>query len=150
MIDLKKATWKSLLFVFIQIVSLGLIGVTGPLFAANRLLLFIEMMGLFLGIWAVLIMKPGYFNITPDPLSWSKLVKVGPYRVIRHPMYLALLLTTLPLIIDRFNYLRLFLWVALLTNLLLKIRYEERILVLEVDGYENYLKGSYRLIPMIY
>lgn len=150
MIDTKKATWKSLLFVFIQIVSLGLIGVTGPIFSANKLLLFIEMIGLFLGVWAVLIMKPGNFNITPDPLSWSKLVKAGPYQFIRHPMYLALLLTTLPLIIDRFNYLRLFLWVALLIDLLLKINYEERILVFEVDGYENYLKSSYRLIPMIY
>ena len=146
----KKTIWKSLLFVFVQIISLGLIGATGPLLAENKFLLFIEMIGLFLGFWAVIIMKPGFFNITPDPLSWSKLVKVGPYRFIRHPMYLALLLTTLPLIIDRFNYLRLILWVALLIDLLLKISYEEKILVAEVDGYENYLKSSYRLVPMVY
>ncbi|MEE9599446.1 MAG: isoprenylcysteine carboxylmethyltransferase family protein, partial [Anaerolineales bacterium] len=86
----KKTVWKSWLFVIVQIISLGLIGVTGPLFAAKKILLFIETIGLFLGIWAVLIMKPGYFNITPDPLSRSKLVKAGPYRYIRHPMYLAL------------------------------------------------------------
>ncbi len=146
----KKTIWKSLLFVFVQIISLGLIGATGPLLAENKFLLFIEMIGLFLGFWAVIIMKPGFFNITPDPLSWSKLVKVGPYRFIRHPMYLALLLTTLPLIIDRFNYLRLILWVALLIDLLLKISYEEKILVAEVDGYENYLKSSYRLVPMVF
>ncbi len=146
----KKTIWKSLLFVFVQIISLGLIGATGPLLAENKFLLFIEMIGLFLGFWAVIIMKPGFFNITPDPLSWSKLVKVGPYRFIRHPMYLALLLTTLPLIIDRFNYLRLILWVALLIDLLLKISYEEKILVVEVDGYENYLKSSYRLVPMVF
>jgi len=147
---LKKTVWKSWLFVIVQIISLGLIGVTGPLFAAKKLLLFIETIGLLLGIWAVLIMKPGSFNITPDPLSRSKLVKVGPYRYIRHPMYLALLLTTLPLIIDRFNYLRLFLWVALLIDLLLKISYEEKILLAEVDGYENYLNDSYKLIPKVY
>ena len=150
MVDPKKTIWKSLLFVFVQIISLGLIGVTGPLFAANKFLLFVEMIGLFLGVWAVLIMKPGNFNITPDPLSWSKLVRGGPYRFIRHPMYLALLLTTLPLIIDRFNYLRLLFWVTLLIDLLLKIIYEEKILVAEVNGYENYLKGTYRLIPRVY
>jgi protein-S-isoprenylcysteine O-methyltransferase Ste14 len=146
----KKTIWRSLLFVFVQIITLGLIGATGPLFAENKFLLLIEMAGLFLGIWAVIIMKPGFFNITPDPLAWSKLVKVGPYRFIRHPMYLALLLTTFPLIIDRFNYLRLIFWVALLIDLLLKISYEEKILVAEVDGYEDYLKSSYRLVPMVY
>jgi hypothetical protein len=52
--------------------------------------------------------------------------------------------------IDRFNYLRLFLWVALLIDLLLKISYEEKLLLAKVDGYENYLKDSYKLIPKVY
>jgi protein-S-isoprenylcysteine O-methyltransferase Ste14 len=150
MVDLNKISWKSLLFVLVQIICLGLIAVTGSLFSANVILFLIEMIGIGLGVWSVIIMRPGNFNITPDPLSWSKLVRIGPYRIIRHPMYLALLLTTLPLIIDKFSMLRLLLWIILLIDLVLKINFEEKLLAAEVDGYENYMKDTYRLIPLIH
>ena len=110
----------------------------------------VEMMGLGLGIWSIITMRPGNFNITPDPLSWSKLVRVGPYRIIRHPMYLALLLTTLPLIISSFSIFRLSIWIMLLLDLVLKIKYEEKLLLEAVDGYENYLNESHKIIPFIY
>jgi protein-S-isoprenylcysteine O-methyltransferase Ste14 len=126
------------------------IAITGPLLADNPLLLILEVIGLGLGFWAVWIMKPGYFNIIPDPRSTSVLVRSGPYRLIRHPMYLALLITTLPLVLDLFSIFRLFVWFVLLINLMLKIDYEEKLLVAEVKGYEHYLGTSHRLIPFIY
>jgi len=150
MVDPNLKSWKSYLFVIVQIVSLGLITITGPLFSENRWLLFVEMMGLGLGIWSIIIMRPGNFNITPDPLSWSKLVKAGPYRTIRHPMYLALLLTTLPLIITSFSIFRLSIWIMLLLDLVLKINYEEKLLLEAVDGYEIYLNESHKIIPFVY
>ncbi len=91
-----KPTWLSILFVLIQFLCLAVIGLTGPIFANPFLLLLIELSGLFLGIWAVLIMRIGHFNIAPEPLSWSKMVSRGPYRIIRHPMYLALLINNTP------------------------------------------------------
>jgi len=97
--------FKSLTFVAIQFISLGLIAVTGPIFPSNIYLLMIELLGLGLGIWAVYRMRIGNFNIVPDPLARSKLVTAGPYRLIRHPMYLALLLSTLPLVINDFRSL---------------------------------------------
>ena len=150
MVDPNRISLKSSLFVFIQIICLGLIAVNGPLFSANVVLFLVEMLGVGLGVWSVIIMRPGNFNITPDPLSGSILVRIGPYRVIRHLMYLALLITTLPLLIDKFSILRLLLWIILLIDLVLKINYEEKLLVAEVDGYENYMKDSYRLIPFIH
>jgi protein-S-isoprenylcysteine O-methyltransferase Ste14 len=40
-----------------------------------------------LGLWALLANRPGNFNIRPAPREGGKLVRHGPYRWIRHPMY---------------------------------------------------------------
>ncbi len=142
--------WKSLWFVLIQFLCLALIGLTGPIFPRSTVLLLIELAGLFLGVWAVLVMRIGNFNITPDPLKWSKLVMDGPYELIRHPMYLALLLTTLPLVINSFSFFRLIIWIFLLVNQILKLNYEEKLLAASLEGYRQYIKGSRKLIPLLY
>jgi len=146
----KMNLFKSFTFVAIQFICLGLIAVTGSLFPSHEFLLMIELLGLGLGIWAVYSMRLGNFNIVPDPLARSKLVTTGPYRLIRHPMYLALLLTTLPLVINEVDLFRIVIWLVLLFNLLLKLNYEENLLVTELVGYEQYIRKSARLIPFLY
>lgn len=141
---------KSFTFVIIQFACLGLIAITGPIFPGNKLLLAVELLGLALGIWAVFVMGIGNFNVTPDPLKSSRLVTRGPYRFIRHPMYLALLLVTLPLVATEFSVLRLAIWLVLFIDLVVKLNYEESILMTRLEGYRDYKQRSYRLIPFIY
>jgi len=141
---------KSFLFVAIQFACLFLIGITGPLFPANWTLLTVEVAGVALGLWAILVMRVGNFNIAPDLFSWTVLVTTGPYRLIRHPMYLALLITTIPLVINHFTLARLVIWLLLLLDLVLKLNYEERILIKSLTGYKQYANQSYRLVPFLY
>lgn len=141
---------KSITFVFLQLFCLGLIAVTGPLIASNTFFIIIQFLGFILGIWAVLAMKVGNFHILPDPFSWSRLVTSGPYRLIRHPMYLALLMVTLPLVISTFTVFRLALYLVLLVTLLLKLNFEENLLRRQLEGYDQYTQQSFRLIPFIY
>jgi protein-S-isoprenylcysteine O-methyltransferase Ste14 len=129
---------------------LGLIALTGPLFPSNAVLLVLELLGIGLGIWAILAMRIGNFNIMPDPLKHSQLVTSGPYRMIRHPMYLAILLTTLPLIIYSFDIFRLAIWLVLLIDLICKLIYEENLLSVKLVGYDRYIERSFRLFPYIY
>ena len=145
-----KTAWKSLVFVFIQFFSLGYIALTGPLFPDSTPLLVIEVAGLFLGVWAVLTMRIGHFNITPEPLTWSKHTSIGPYRVIRHPMYLALLLTSLPLVINTFSPFRLGIWIILFLNLILKMDFEEKLLLGKFSGYAAYVQKTNKILPGIF
>jgi protein-S-isoprenylcysteine O-methyltransferase Ste14 len=134
---------KSYGFVFVQFACLGLFAITGPLFPDNSVLLIVELLGILIGVWAVFTIGLGRFNITPDPLESSRLVTQGPYSLIRHPMYLALVTTGLILV-------RAVLWVILLVDLLLKLNYEEGLLSVQIKGYSEYRQKSYRLIPLIY
>ncbi len=127
-----------------------MIALTGPLFPASLWLLAIEAAGILLGIWAILAMGIGNFNITPDVKRNGRLVTAGPYALIRHPMYTALLLTTLPLIVNSFSLFRLGLWLLLLIDLVLKLKYEEGLLRQALPGYGAYMERSYRLIPFVY
>ena len=142
--------WKSPFFVIVQFLCLGLIAVTGPWFPDNVLMLAVELLGVGLGVWAIFTMGLGNFNVTPDPLASSHLVTSGPYRLIRHPMYLALLLVTLPLIAAQFSILRAAFWLVLLVDLLVKLNYEEGLLTARLEGYREYKQNSYHLIPFIY
>jgi protein-S-isoprenylcysteine O-methyltransferase Ste14 len=65
-------------------------------------------------------------------------------------MYLALLLATLTLVVDSFSTLRLILWLTLLIDLIVKLSYEERLLVAAWDEYHGYMKKTKRLIPFLF
>jgi len=122
---MRKPNWLlSIAFVFIQFLGIGLIFSTGPNTPANLYLLILEFLAIVLGIWAVLAMGLGNFNITPDVKADGRLITAGPYGLIRHPMYTSILVATGVLVIDSFTVLRLAYWIILLVDLLLKISHE--------------------------
>ena len=141
---------KSIFFVILQFGILGLIALTGPVLAVNPWYLALETAGLLLGIWAVITIKTGNFNITPDVKPEARLVQTGPYAFIRHPMYAALLLVTLPLVLETFSLFRAALWLLLITVLVLKLRYEEQLLIRAHPDYLAYIAKTYRLIPFVF
>lgn len=102
---------------------------------------------LFLGGWAILILRPGRFNVRPTIKDGATLITHGPYRVIRHPMYTSLLLSGLGLLFITWSWLRLAALLALGLVLLLKLRLEERLLRQHFSGYSSYQKRSSRLLP---
>ena len=138
------------ILVFIQLSCLVYILVSGPLVASGYAGIFIECLGIFLGVYAIFVMKIGNFNISSKPKKSGKLVTSGPYTFIRHPMYTAQLLALLPLVIDDFSYLRLATLLSLLIVLLLKVSYEEQSLKLKFDQYKSYSESTKKLIPFIF
>lgn len=141
---------KAFLLFFVQYLSLVLLIVTGPVFPGNSPLLIFYIAGWILGIWSILAMGMGNINAGPDPLPGGKLVSSGPYAVIRHPMYAAILLVFAPLLFDHFTIPRLIIMTLLIINLLLKIRYEENQMKLSYcNKYREYSAGTWQLIPYV-
>jgi len=112
--------------------------------------LIIQIFGIVLGIWGILIMRVSDFNIQPEVKS-SSLITTGPYKWIRNPMYVAVILFYLPIVIKHFKWINSLVFMALLITLLLKIKSEEEFL-LERFGkdYSDYKKETKRFIPFIF
>ena len=140
-------SFRSYALVIIQLLCLGGIVITGPLIASRPITLGLELLGVALGLWALMTLR--YFHILPDIRAGSQLVTNGPYRYIRHPMYSALLLVTFALILDVFSLERVFIWVILTGDLWVKLTFEEKILTRHFGEYEAYQKQTKRLIPFL-
>ncbi len=147
---MQRSRLASYSLVAIQFACLIAIALTGSILARSPALLVMEAAAVLLGLWAILTVRIGNVNVLPDPRQEAVLVQSGPYRWIRHPMYAALLLGTLALVLDSPSTLRWSLWIVLLIDLLIKLHYEERMLLDHFGGYGAYMDGSKRLIPYLY
>lgn len=100
--------------------------------------------------WALWVMRVSKFHILPMPHIDAELVTNGPYRFLRHPMYTAVLLFTAGLSLEHFQWYKVIVWFILLTVLLIKLHWEERMLLSKFPSYQSYQQTSFKLIPFLY
>jgi len=93
-----------------------------------------------------------YFSTHVRIQADHQLIIVGPYRILRHPLYVGLLLLVVGVPLYIGNWLTFIIALISLTGLLnIRILHEERMLLLKFGSvYSTYLKQSYRFIPFIY
>jgi protein-S-isoprenylcysteine O-methyltransferase Ste14 len=106
--------------------------------------------GIALGAWALSANRPGNFNIRPEPKAGATLVTGGPYRLVRHPMYLAVLVGMLGFCVSYGGPWRWAALVALAVVLLVKAGIEERTLTAHHPGYADYARSRKRIVPFVW
>lgn len=117
-------------------------GRIGPAFAV------LLVAGLAVGAWALAANRPGNFNIRPELKEGGTLVTHGPYRWVRHPMYLAVTVTMAAFCVAG-DAIQWGLWVALVAVLAAKARREERGLLVAHPGYAGYRARTRAILPFI-
>ncbi len=137
--------------VTVQMTSIAFIAFTTP--AAEYKSLFLipfEFISATLLFWAMYSLKMQSWNFLPGTRKNAVLAFRGPYKTIRHPMYLSILVFTLPLLFADYSLLRLGIMIILTVVLIMKIELEEKLLKKKFPGYFNYSLRTYRIIPYIY
>ncbi|MCK5856416.1 MAG: isoprenylcysteine carboxylmethyltransferase family protein [Bacteroidales bacterium] len=140
----------NLVLTLIQYSTLAAFLVMTPYIANGLLWQILELVGVILGVWAIMVMKKSKINIAPQPRANAYLVTNGPYRLIRHPMYMAIILTLTPLMATHYDQSRMIILGVLFINLIFKLLFEEGLLKEYFDGYSQYMKKSWRLIPLVF
>jgi len=103
------------------------------------------------GCFVLVLRENSYASRVVEVEREQRVVTTGPYAVVRHPMYVAILVMFL------FTPLALGSWWGLLPTLPLvavivaRIRNEERMLVKDLVGYADYVRVTrYRLVPGVW
>ena len=106
--------------------------------------------GLAFGAWALTANRPGNFNIRPDLKDDGRLATAGPYRLVRHPMYGAVLLVAFGVCLAYGTPWRWLAWLALSGVLHAKATIEEAALSRRHPDYADYAKRTKRIIPFVW
>ncbi|MFG0254826.1 MAG: methyltransferase family protein [Rhodopirellula sp. JB053] len=105
------------------------------------------LIGAGLGVWAWLSFGLTKITVSPALRSDASLVTKGPYRIIRHPMYTAVVVFCLGFLVASFSVWKLLVWLTLVAVVAQKSRIEEALLRERFPEYEQYAKRTGRFLP---
>jgi protein-S-isoprenylcysteine O-methyltransferase Ste14 len=142
----ERRDWKAILATALAIDALGL-SVSQPITQADAVGPAVALMlaGTLLAFWSAWYLGKS-FSLLPQA---RQLVTTGPYRFVRHPIYLGGLLITVGEIWLRFSPLVVCLNVLFVAAQLVRLRYEEQILARTFPEYQEYRARTSALIPGI-
>lgn len=106
--------------------------------------------GVMLALWSWLEIGPLSLRIHPTTTDSTRLIRSGPYRFVRHPMYAGLLWFTAALAFTSPAWWHVATWMALVGVLVAKAGEEEKSLCLRFSEYTVYQEEVGKLFPRLF
>lgn len=137
------------LFVLSQFLCIALLTYFGRVFAIDAVML-LQVAAVVFGIWAVKSVGENNWSVYPTPNEESSISANGAYKYVRHPMYTALILFFLPVVLRADGWFSWTIYGVLVFTLIIKIVFEERQLITKHAEYADFKKVTKkRLIPFV-
>jgi protein-S-isoprenylcysteine O-methyltransferase Ste14 len=99
----------------------------------------------------IVFKENSYTSRTVEVAKKQKVITTGPYSLVRHPMYVGMILIFIFIPLALGSYWALICFVPIIILLIFRIFNEEKVLLRDLKGYKEYMqKTRYRLIPGIW
>lgn len=140
--------------VFFQFLFLGLLfwpaGDSAAFEGAWILSALLFHLALILLLWITMHNRIGNYNIIPEIKEGASLIKTGPYRFVRHPMYSAVILIAVAVFIYWYHPYKIVLLLGLVLTLFTKATKEEKLWSEKMIGYRKYKKTTGMFFPCLF
>ena len=122
---------------------------TRSLFSASPAVIVFQVLGFLLMIWARITFGRRSFHAAANPTTGG-VVRTGPYRYLRHPIYTAVVLFTSPPAINSGVPLALAFAAVIAAGAVIRMLCEEYLLVQQYPDYRDYARTTKRMIPFVF
>ncbi len=138
-------TRYALVFVIAAIVFLA---ATGNLFSSSVVVIAAQLLAVGIAVWARRSFPTKTFRVDATPAT-ETVIRRGPYRLIRHPMYAAALLFIWAAVLSHLSWWTVTIGAVVTTITALRIVFEERFLRGRYSDYAAYAQETKAVIPYL-
>ena len=137
-------------FAFASMVA-GIVGLfyTDSLFSWSPVVIGIQAFGVLLMLWARITFGKRSFHAAATPTSGG-IVKTGPYRYLRHPIYTAIFFFVWPPAMAHRATLSIACAALISVGAIVRMLCEEYLLLRQYPDYAEYARVTKRMIPYVF
>jgi protein-S-isoprenylcysteine O-methyltransferase Ste14 len=128
--------------------AIAVLAATGNLFAASAPAIAFQVIAVALSIWSRRSFPNGTFRVGAAP-GGASIIRRGPYRVIRHPMYAAVLLFIWAAALSHPSLLPVAVATVVTLTVAIRVVTEERLLRARYPDYVDYARSTKAIVPFI-
>ena len=145
-----KKHFFSLILVVVQFGAIAFYLLSGPIFSEQLPFLILQFLAFAIAVWGIIAMGITKVSVFPTPAENAQLAVKGPYRVIRHPMYTGIVLMAGAMLAGYYTHLRLVVFLILCANQIIKLLWEEKMMIEKIPAYKEYMARTWRLLPFVF